>query len=139
MAMEWYDAEEGDEDEEDEPQLEPRNPFYRGQHHLIPGLVGHASANTMLEGDKWDKKPTEKDDETDHPGKPTIVQDAKKGVQAAKRGIKAGWKSLESPAHTMGEISAATLYGLGAAGGATLSGLANFGRGVANWLSLIHI
>jgi len=37
MAMEWYDAEEGD---EDEPQLESRNPFYRGRHHRTPQPYG---------------------------------------------------------------------------------------------------
>jgi len=127
VAMEWYDAEEGDEDEEDEPQLEPRNPFYRGQHHLIPGLVGHASANTMLEGDKWDKKPTEKDDETDHPGKPTIVQDTKNGV-------KAGWKHMKPVGEALGGAAAATAVGLGYAG-AGLTSLGSHGiRGAGHLL-----
>ena len=103
MAMEWYDAEEGD---EDEPQLQTRNPFYRGQHHLIPGLVGHAGANTMLEGDQWDKKPAEKDDQTDRPGKPTIVQDTKNGV-------KAGWKHMKPVGEALGGAAAATAVGLG--------------------------
>ena len=60
----------------------------------------------MLEGDKWDKKPTEKDDETDHPGKPTIVQDAKNGA-------KAGWRHMQPVGEALGGAAAATAVGLG--------------------------
>ena len=94
---------------------------------MLPGLVAHASANTMLEGDKWDKKPTEKDDERDHPGKPTIIQDTKNGA-------KAGWRHMRPVGEALGGAAAATAVGLGYMG-AGLTSLGYHGvRGAGHFL-----
>ena len=132
---------------EDSPALGPRspftrNPFYRGHHHLIPGLVAHGGGMAPIRrGQVEGQMGRYADLPEDDPGRMVIEQDTPE--PPARRGVvprtgssaRAGWNHMRPVGETLGEFGAAGAVGLGYLGGGAASLGWNALRGGWNWMT----